>query len=70
MALTVATADDVSNEATTSAVGPSRRSLRCSPMTAIEGEPDFNKASRSGTHQRIVIDLCSFNERLAKKRSY
>ena len=24
----------------------------------------------SGTHQRIVIDLCSFNERLAKKRSY
>jgi hypothetical protein len=50
--------------------GPSRRSLRCTPMTAIEGEPDFNKASRSGTHQRIVIDLRSFNERLAKKRSY
>ena len=24
----------------------------------------------SGTHQRIVIDLRSFNERLAKKRSY
>src|ERR1700751_1460340 len=24
----------------------------------------------SGTHQRIVIDLLSFNERLAKKRSY
>src|SRR5246127_3657501 len=23
-----------------------------------------------GTHQRIVIDLLSFNERLAKKRSY
>jgi hypothetical protein len=52
------------------APGPSRRSLRCTPMTAIEGEPDFNKASRSGTHQRIVIDLRSFNERLAKKRSY
>ena len=24
----------------------------------------------SGTHQRMVIDLLSFNERLAKKRSY
>jgi hypothetical protein len=53
-----------------SASGPSRRSLRCTPMTAIEGEPDFNKASRSGTHQQIVIYLRSFNERLAKKRSY
>jgi fluoroacetyl-CoA thioesterase len=24
----------------------------------------------NGTHQRIVIDLRSFNERLSKKRSY
>jgi hypothetical protein len=30
-----------------SPIGPSPRSLRCTPMTAIEGEPDFNKASRT-----------------------
>ena len=31
---------------------------------------DGNEEIGSGTHQRIVIDLRSFNERLAKKRSY
>ncbi|MEH2588138.1 hypothetical protein [Bradyrhizobium sp. AZCC 1721] len=65
-----ACADQVNQIEFMSDNGPLRRSLRCTPMTAIEGEPDFKKASRSGTHQRIMIDLRSFNERLAKKRSY
>ena len=35
-------------------------------VTASDGIEEIG----SGTHQRIVIDLRSFNERLAKKRSY
>ncbi len=33
----------------------------------MENASDGNEAIGSGTHQRIVIDLRSFNERLAKK---
>src|SRR6185295_16409129 len=35
-------------------------------VSASDGKEEIG----SGTHQRIVIDLRSFNERLAKKRSY
>jgi predicted thioesterase len=47
-------------------------------VTDVEGKRvDFKVSASdgmeeigSGTHQRIVIDFLSFNERLAKKRSY
>ena len=41
MALTVATADDVSNEATTSAVGPFRTSHHCAAMSVDRGKADL-----------------------------